>query len=120
MPAAYKSVIIVALSAVAVVLGLVTDGTHSFTATLGNTAVDVSGWTLSFLAVTPPADSDADFALTVTATSTAKKKGVTDGLDGFHSSISAPSRATDSRMAPRRPPSPWRCLASPALSCCRS
>src|SRR5882724_2978117 len=54
-----------------------TDGTHSFTATLGNTAVDVSGWTLPSLAVTPPSDSDADFTLTVTATSTEISNGDT-------------------------------------------
>ena len=43
----------------------------------GNTAVDVTGWTLSGLTVTPPADSDADFALTVTATSTEASNGDT-------------------------------------------
>ena len=53
------------------------DGSHSFTATAGNTAVDVSGWALSGLTVTPPANSDADFALTVTATSTEAANGDT-------------------------------------------
>ncbi|HKP22795.1 MAG TPA: Ig-like domain-containing protein, partial [Dongiaceae bacterium] len=45
------------------------DGTNSFTATIGNTTADITGWTLSSLAITPPADSDADFTLTVIATS---------------------------------------------------
>src|SRR4030095_9403433 len=51
------------------------DGTHSFTATAGNTAVDVSAWSLSTLTVTPPANSDADFTLTVSATSTETSNG---------------------------------------------
>ena len=32
------------------------DGTNSFTATAGNTTVDVSAWTLSALTITPPAE----------------------------------------------------------------
>ena len=47
-----------------------TDGSHTFIATSGQTTVDVTEWTLSNLSVTPPADSDADFTLTVTATAT--------------------------------------------------
>ena len=47
-----------------------TDGANTFTATAGNTTLDVTHWTLSNLSVTPPADSDADFSLTVTATAT--------------------------------------------------
>ena len=47
-----------------------TDGSHTFQATIGNTRVDVSDWALGQLSLTPPADSDANFALTVTATST--------------------------------------------------
>jgi hypothetical protein len=46
------------------------DGIHNFTATLGNTSVDITSWTWASLTVTPPADSHADFALTVTATAT--------------------------------------------------
>jgi hypothetical protein len=46
------------------------DGSHVFTATAGNTTVDVTSWTLNNLAITPPADSDVDFELTVTATAT--------------------------------------------------
>ncbi|HUL05884.1 MAG TPA: tandem-95 repeat protein, partial [Candidatus Acidoferrum sp.] len=53
------------------------DGSHSFTATAGNTAVDITGWALGSLTVTPPANSDADFALTVTATSTEASNGDT-------------------------------------------
>ncbi len=49
---------------------LLTDGSHTFTATAGNTTVDVTTWTLTKLSVTPPADSDADFTLNVTATAT--------------------------------------------------
>ena len=45
------------------------DGTNSFTATNDNTTADITGWTLSSLAITPPADSDADFTLTIIATS---------------------------------------------------
>ena len=47
-----------------------TDGTHTFSAAAGNTSVDVTDWTLTNLSVTPPANSDVDFALTVTATAT--------------------------------------------------
>ena len=39
---------------------------HSFTATAGTTSVNVSGWTLSSLTVTPT--NDTDFTLTATAT----------------------------------------------------
>src|SRR5439155_830075 len=52
-----------------------TDGTHTFTATPGNTVANVTGWTLSSLTIIPPANSDADFALTVTATSTESSNG---------------------------------------------
>src|SRR5262249_38600121 len=43
---------------------------HTSPATAGNTAVDVSSWTLSALTITPPLDDAADFMLTVAATST--------------------------------------------------
>ena len=46
-----------------------TSGTNTFTATAGNTSVDISAWDLSALSVTPPTNSDADFSLTLTATS---------------------------------------------------
>jgi VCBS repeat-containing protein len=44
------------------------DGTHEFTATDALTSVDVSGWNLGSLTVTPPADANANFTLKVTAT----------------------------------------------------
>ncbi len=47
-----------------------TDGTNSFTATTGNTSVDITNWTHSNIQLTPARDSDEDFTLTVTATST--------------------------------------------------
>ncbi len=47
-----------------------TDGVFVFDATLGNTTADVSGWNYAALAVRPPANSDVDFTLTVTATAT--------------------------------------------------
>jgi outer membrane lipoprotein-sorting protein len=46
------------------------DGAFSFTASAGNQAVNVTGWNLAALTVTPPLHSDADFTLSVTATST--------------------------------------------------
>ena len=46
------------------------DGKHEFTATDALTSVDVSGWNLSSLTVTPPADADANFTLKVIATAT--------------------------------------------------
>ncbi|KWV58045.1 hypothetical protein AS156_35010 [Bradyrhizobium macuxiense] len=45
---------------------VLTDGTNSFVATIGNTAIDVKGWNLSTLKVTPP--NDTNFTLAVTAT----------------------------------------------------
>ncbi len=47
-----------------------TDGSHTFTATGSNRSVNVTDWTLTNLSVTPPANSDVDFVLTVTATAT--------------------------------------------------
>jgi len=45
---------------------VLTDGTHCFVATSGDTSVDVKSWNLSSLKVTPP--NDTNFTLTVTAT----------------------------------------------------
>lgn len=45
---------------------VLTDGTNSFTATSGDTAIDVKSWNLSSLKITPP--NDSNFILTVTAT----------------------------------------------------
>ena len=46
------------------------DGVNSFTATVANTSVDVTGWDMTSLTVTPPAGYVGEFDLTVTATST--------------------------------------------------
>ncbi len=54
-----------------------TSGTNTFTATDGATSVDVTGWDLDNLTITPPADSDVDFTLGVTATSTEADGGDT-------------------------------------------
>jgi hypothetical protein len=45
---------------------VLTDGTHSFTATSGNTSADVTNWNLSSLSITPAGDTN--FSLAVTAT----------------------------------------------------
>ncbi len=47
-----------------------TDGTHSFTSSAGNTTVDISTWSFANLTVTPPLNFTGDFKLTVNATST--------------------------------------------------
>jgi hypothetical protein len=49
---------------------MLTDGTHSFTATAGNTSVDISDWSFATLTVTPPQGFTGDLKLTVNATST--------------------------------------------------
>ncbi len=54
-----------------------TSGTNSFTVTGDGTSIDVTGWDLTTLEITPPADSDVDFTLTVTATSTEADGGDT-------------------------------------------
>ncbi|MFB9270148.1 Ig-like domain-containing protein [Bradyrhizobium erythrophlei] len=41
---------------------------HSFTATAGNTSHDVAGWNLSSLKITPPAEFEGCFTLTIAAT----------------------------------------------------
>ncbi len=46
------------------------DGVHTFTASAGNTSVDITGWTLANLTVTPPLNFTGNFKLTVTATTT--------------------------------------------------
>ena len=50
---------------------------HSFTATPARTGVDITGWTLSGLTVTPPRDSESDFTLRIRATSTDSATGDT-------------------------------------------
>ncbi len=45
-----------------------TDGTHTFNAADGSTSVDITGWNLSTLKLTPPTNFNGDIPLTVTAT----------------------------------------------------
>jgi VCBS repeat-containing protein len=47
-----------------------TDGTNSFTATATETQVDITSWSLTTLAITPPAGFTGSFDLAVTATAT--------------------------------------------------
>jgi Ca2+-binding RTX toxin-like protein len=56
---------------------ILSDGTHSFTADAAHTSQNVLGWNLSSLKITPPANSDVDFVLTVTATSQEGASGPT-------------------------------------------
>ncbi len=53
------------------------DGSNSFTATTGNTEVEVAGWNQGTLTITPPADSDVGFELTVTAVASEASNGDT-------------------------------------------
>src|SRR5438093_589904 len=43
------------------------DGSHTFTADATHSSINVLGWNLGSLSVTPPSNSDVDFALTGTA-----------------------------------------------------
>jgi surface adhesion protein len=52
-----------------------TDGTNSFTATTGNTSINVSTWSLSTLSITPPQDFNGSFNLNVIATATEQANG---------------------------------------------
>ncbi|HEX4405901.1 MAG TPA: calcium-binding protein, partial [Polyangia bacterium] len=54
-----------------------TDGTHTFTATTGATTADVSNWTLSSIALAPPAALTGDVTLAVTSTSIEAANGST-------------------------------------------
>jgi hypothetical protein len=54
---------------------VITDGVNTFTATAGNQAVNVTGWNLAALTVTPPANADTDFTLTLTSTATEGANG---------------------------------------------
>ena len=49
---------------------VLTDGSNSFTATAGHTSVNVNGWTLTSLKITPPTGFLGNFTLTVTGTET--------------------------------------------------
>ena len=44
------------------------DGVNTFVSSPGNTTATITGWNLTNLSVTPPANSDQDFTLTVRAT----------------------------------------------------
>jgi Ca2+-binding RTX toxin-like protein len=63
---------------------ILSDGTHSFTATMADNSVDVSTWDLSSLTLTVPTSfSNTGTTITVTATSTvyAEVNGVTTAID---------------------------------------
>ncbi|WP_276310371.1 tandem-95 repeat protein [Pseudomonas laurylsulfativorans] len=47
---------------------MLTDGSHTFNAANGSTSVDITGWNLSTLKLTPPTNFNGDIPLTVTAT----------------------------------------------------
>ncbi|MGF6092565.1 beta strand repeat-containing protein, partial [Pseudomonas sp. 18173] len=47
---------------------MLTDGNHTFNAADGSTSVDITGWNLSTLKLTPPTNFNGDIPLTVTAT----------------------------------------------------
>nr|WP_263287941.1 Ig-like domain-containing protein [Pseudomonas sp. BF-R-24] len=47
---------------------ILTDGNHTFNAADGSTSVDITGWNLSTLKLTPPTNFNGDIPLTVTAT----------------------------------------------------
>jgi hypothetical protein len=54
---------------------ILTDGVFTFQATALDGDVDILGWNLAALTITPPAGSDTDFQLQVTATSTESVNG---------------------------------------------
>jgi len=49
---------------------MLSDGTHSFTATLDHAVADVTGWNLNKLTMLPPQDFNGQFVLKLVATST--------------------------------------------------
>ncbi len=56
-----------------------TDGVRSFTATTGNTSVNLAAWTLNNLSITPPTNYTGTFDLVVTASATEAVTGGTAG-----------------------------------------
>jgi hypothetical protein len=55
---------------------VISDGAHSFTATLGNTSVDITGWALDSLMITPDLNTtNGSYILTLDATSTETQGG---------------------------------------------
>ncbi|WP_238587506.1 beta strand repeat-containing protein [Cupriavidus sp. IDO] len=71
------------------------DGSHSFTADASHSSVDVSGWTLSSLTITPP--NDANFTLSVAATAT-------DGEGNLSTTTTATETVTVHPLAPTLAP----------------
>ncbi|MGO4158744.1 Ig-like domain repeat protein, partial [Cupriavidus sp. YAF13] len=71
------------------------DGSHSFTASAGHTAVDVHGWTLGSLTITPT--NDANFTLSVAATAT-------DGEGNLSATTTATEAVTVNPLAPTLAP----------------
>ncbi|MGI9947245.1 tandem-95 repeat protein [Vibrio hyugaensis] len=57
---------------------VLSDGVNSITVATVNEALDVTGWSLDSLTVTPPAGSHNDFTIEVTATSTESSNGDTE------------------------------------------
>ncbi len=57
---------------------VLSDGANSITVATVNEALDVTGWSLDSLTVTPPAGSHDDFTIAVTATSTESSNGDTE------------------------------------------
>src|SRR6185437_1535076 len=56
---------------------VLTDGANSFTATAGQTSVDITSWNLGILFITPPSGFYGTIALNVTATSVVPSNGST-------------------------------------------
>jgi len=54
---------------------LLTDGVKTFTATAGNTSANITGWNMTKLTLTPPADFNGTLNLNVVATATEKANG---------------------------------------------
>ena len=54
---------------------VLSDGSHSFAASAGQQSVDVTGWNLAHLTITPVANYNGTFDLTVTATATETANG---------------------------------------------
>ncbi len=54
---------------------VITDGVNTLTASAGSQTANVTGWNLAALTVTPPADADTGFTLTLTATTTEGANG---------------------------------------------
>jgi hypothetical protein len=85
---------------------IITDGTaqNTFTATVGQTSVDITGWAYNSLTVTPPLNSHADFTLTVTATSSEANDGSTAPVvDTFNVTVDAVNDAPTIKNIPGAP-----------------